>query len=215
MHYNVEVFVQQFPIVKRFVYHLTYYRELLNLHRTLQLKSEFWTCTIDAHLLQAAILWCMIFGAHGCNPVHWKKLSEGESKELEESFRQGLLAQTGMTEAKWKNYWDDMTDFRNKYAAHRELDYEEPVPEFDSALKVAYYYDRWIREVISPDIFEEPPLERFAEALKQSVTPLICQLFECTRQYNAAEHLTPIRPPLSRGRRVRVTGAGRPPRGDR
>jgi hypothetical protein len=50
----------------------------------------------------------MIFGSHGCNHVHWKKLSEDESKELEESFRQGLLAQTLMTEADWKKYWNDL-----------------------------------------------------------------------------------------------------------
>ena len=28
MRYNAEVFTKQFPLVKTFVYHLTYYREL-------------------------------------------------------------------------------------------------------------------------------------------------------------------------------------------
>lgn len=54
------------------------------------------------------------------------------------------------------------SDFRNEYVAHRELNYKKPVPYFDPALEVAYVYDGWIRDIISPDVFEEPPLNEFA-----------------------------------------------------
>ncbi len=75
MEYDTDVFREQFPIVKTFLYHLTCYRELHRVYQDLDLKSEFWTHTIDAHLLQAAILWCMVFGSNGCHPSDNKPLT--------------------------------------------------------------------------------------------------------------------------------------------
>jgi len=183
MEYDTDTFENQFPIVKRFVYHYIYYEELFN--ASSELESEFWAHTINAHLLQAAICWCMVFGSHGCNPTHWKKLSICESsKGLRSSFRQGLLEHTGITLQQWENHWEDMNYFRNNHASHRELNYDRPVPEFSLALKVAYFYDKWIRKVISPDIFEEPPLEESARALGNTIRPLINRFMEYTKQYN-------------------------------
>lgn len=75
-----------------------------------------------------------------------------------------------------------MINFRNKYAAHRELEYASPVPNFDTALAVAYYYDNWVREVIFPDTFAEPRLESFALSLQKSAVPLIERLLVATAQ---------------------------------
>lgn len=55
MEYNVDVFRKQFPIVKMFLYHSTCYRELNRINQDLDLKSEFWKYTIDAHILQAVV----------------------------------------------------------------------------------------------------------------------------------------------------------------
>ena len=183
MKYNAAIFCVQFPIVKLFVYHLVYYRELWDLYRQLRLKSEFWLYTIDAHYLQAVIQWCMVFGADGCNDTHWKNLSDKDSQNLRDSFRKGLFETTELTPERLDEYWNQMTDFRNRYAAHRDLDFKEPVPDLSNALKIAFFYDRWIREVISPDIFEEPPLEESAERLQQTVRPLLNHLLDQTKQY--------------------------------
>ncbi|MBM4274706.1 MAG: hypothetical protein FJ134_09655 [Deltaproteobacteria bacterium] len=172
MQYNDKVFMSQFPIVKRFIYHLVYYREIYKVYNKHKLQCEFWTHTIDAHLLQAAILWCMVFGSDGCNPTHWKNLSKSNYDELKTSFRNGLPANTGLTLHEYHQYWEKMIEFRNKYAAHRELNFNKPIPNFDVALKIAYYYDNWIRGVISPDIFDEPPLQESASKLKLRVEPL-------------------------------------------
>jgi len=96
MNYDPDVFVIQFPIAKRFVYHLVYHRVLRTAYQNYGLECEFWTHAIDAHLLQAAILWCMIFGSDGCNPTHWKNMSQVQSEELKNSFREGLT-QGGIT----------------------------------------------------------------------------------------------------------------------
>ena len=176
MNYEPEVFRNQFPIVKWFVYHLIYYRVLSEGQREHRLQNEFWTLTIDAHLLRATINWCMVFGSDKSNPTHWKRLSITKSEALYPSFREGLYDATGLDGSRWQEYWKGMTDFRNKYAAHRELQFASPVPNFDTALVVAYYYDTWVRRVISPHTFAEPTLESFALSLQQSVAPLLRKL---------------------------------------
>lgn len=180
MKYESDVFKNQFAIVKWFVYHLTYYRILSKGYREHQLQNEFWTLTIDAHLLRAAIDWCMVFGSDKTNPTHWKRLSITDSKLLNESFREGLFRATGLDRNTWQQYWKSMTDFRNQYAAHRELEFSSPVPNFDTALAAAYHYDDWVRRVISPDTFAEPTLKSFAISLQKSVVPLVEKLLEVT-----------------------------------
>ena len=179
-HYDPDVFRNQFPIVKKFVYHLTYYRTLLTGYRERGLQDEFWTLTIDAHLLRATINWCMVFGSDKTNPTHWKRLSVKEPQKLYKSFRGGLSQETGLNVQQWQRYWNSMVDFRNKYAAHREWNFSKPVPNFDIALAVAYHYDNWVRKVISPDVFDEPPIEEFAISLYRSSTQLIGKLFGVT-----------------------------------
>lgn len=182
MNYNEDVFMTQFPIAKRILYHLSYYRALHNAYQKHGLECEFWTHTIDAHLLQAAILWCMIFGSDGCNPTHWKNLTSDQSDELKRSFRDGLPKSTGIDWKHWKKYHKEMVDFRNKFAAHREPEYKEAIPNFDIAFKVVYYYDHWIREVIAPDVMEEPLLEK-TETKLEAMEPLIDSLIEDTKAY--------------------------------
>jgi len=181
MEYNVDVFREQFPIVKRFLYHLTSYRELYRVYQDLDLESEFWIHTIDAHLLQAAILWSMVFGSHGCNPTHWEKLCDQDLNTLQKSFRESLFKKASLTQETWDAYWKKMNDFRGGYAAHRELYYSKPVPDFKLAQEVAYFYDEWIRMVIAPDIFEEPPLEESVLRMQKEIRPLVTHFLSVTK----------------------------------
>ena len=91
MNYEPEVFRNQFPIVKWFVYHLIYYRALSTGYEEHGMQNEFWTLTIDAHLLRATIDWCMVFGSDKSNPTHWKRLYIAESDAPYQSFREGLF----------------------------------------------------------------------------------------------------------------------------
>lgn len=179
MDYVRKVFMNQFPLVKWFVYYLISYRILNNGNADCRLRNNFWIMTIDAHLLRAAINWCMVFGSRS-NSTHWTRLSVAAA-ELSQSFYNGLFQETGMDEERWQKYWKSMTVFRNKYAAHRELEpYTDPVPNFDTALAVAY--DKWVRVIISPDSFDEPPVRHFAKSLKNSVTPLVDMLLTVTQE---------------------------------
>jgi hypothetical protein len=179
--YDNTVFATQFPIVKRFVYHLIFYRVFSRAYTESQIQNEFWALTIDAHLLQATNLWCMVFGSDGCNATHWKHLAMSRSESLRQSFREGLVRQTGLSLPQWERYWKEMTDFRNGFAAHRELDFCDPVPNFNTALTVAHYYDEWVRRVISPDVLSEPLLSAFASGLIKATTPLAHRLLAATK----------------------------------
>ena len=184
IEYSPEIFVEQFPLVKLFLYHITYFREINDSYKTTQSKSVFWTYTINAHLLQATMTWCMVFGAEGCNQTHWKKLSSEECEILQSSFRNRLSESIDLSMEQWNDYWLKVTTFRNKYVAHRELNYDYPVPNFSNAIKVALFYDKWIRELISPDILEEPSLKDFVSDLKSSIRPLIDKILSVTKEHN-------------------------------
>jgi hypothetical protein len=178
MHYDRNVFRNQLPTVNRFVSHLTYYQILNKGYTERRLRNDFWYITIEAHLFAATMNWCKVFGSDDCNPTHWKKLSENQL----ERFRKGLFQETGLDEKRWHLYWTSMTDFRNKFVAHRELHFEPTPPNFDTALAAAYYYDEWVRKIISPDTINDPPLAQFRMSLEESVPPLVDKLLGVTEQ---------------------------------
>lgn len=72
----------------------------------------------------------------------------------------------------WDRYHKAMCDFRNKYVAHHEQGFSQPVPDFDTALQIAYAYDEWIRELIRPDVYTGPRLREEFEAWRRQATPL-------------------------------------------
>lgn len=135
--------------------------------------------TIDAHLLRAAIRWCNVFGADDASDIHWKKLSVLDSTSLENSFRDGVLRVTNLNWASWGTYWHEVTDFRNKYAAHVDLEFKGNVPNFDIALNVAYFYDQWVRdEVVEPHAMDDnPPLVNVINDFEKDLTMKLSALF--------------------------------------
>jgi hypothetical protein len=166
----------QYQVLAGFVHHLAYYRILSDAYTDISRKSEFWTRTIDAHLLRAVTDWCMIFGADS-NEIHWKKVVSDESTKA--SFRQHLMTVTGMSSAQWDSYWLSVTSFRNEYAVHRNnQDKHHAVPMMDMALKIAVSYDDWLRDVMQAD-FEEPSLrdryQRLIRTSKQTLAGVVCK----------------------------------------
>lgn len=168
MEYDENVFSSQYPIVKRYAYHYVIYKQLISIYHDFKIKSEFWSLTIDSHILQAVILWCIVFGSESNNITHWKKLSKN-NEEMKKDFKEGLLKKLNLTSEGWENYWKEILDFRNNFAAHRTLDYNKPVPFLDNTYRIALYYDEWIRKIILPDQFEEPPLEESCNIFKEKI----------------------------------------------
>ena len=145
----------QYQVIVSFVHHLAYYTVLKRCYDESEQESEFWTRTIDAHLLRAMIDWCMVFGTDS-NQIHWKRVAADD--EAQRSFRRHLLCAIDLTREQWETYWSDMTTFRNKFAAHRIVAPVYPsVPNMDVALLAATTYDDWFRISVTAS-FEEPSL---------------------------------------------------------
>jgi hypothetical protein len=67
------------------------------------------------------------------------------------------------------------------------LDFSEPVPDFDTALIVAYYYDKWVRQIISPATLAEPSLKLFAMSQRDLAAPLVDKLLSVTEEITLAD----------------------------
>jgi hypothetical protein len=196
MVYRKEVFVEQLPLVDCFARHLVHYRAVKSHLDDYRPRSPFWSDTCNAHLLQASIYWCMVFGSHGPNPTHLRHLAVNEADELQKSFRVHVLTALRIDEAEWKSYWVDMRSFRDKYAAHREPGFNQPVPLFDRALEAAFCYEEWVREIIRPDVVDGPPLRQLVPEWEKSVTVEVLAAFEAL---SAESRLAAARPrPIDR-----------------
>ena len=183
MKYDADMFTHQLPIVACFAQHLAYYRAAKPCYDKLNLKSPFWCATIDAHLMVAAIQWCKVFGSDGCNnSTHWKKTPTADVGAVQDSFRKTVLSEISFCRSEWDQYHKAMCDFRNKFVAHHELTFSEPVPDFDIALRIAYAYDHWMRELIRPDVYAGPRLKDEFENWCRQAEPLVEKAMNATVQ---------------------------------
>ena len=159
---------RQYEVLVRFIHHLAYYRTLSGAYMDLQLKSEFWKYTIDAHILRAIIDWCMVFGTDS-NELHWKKVAADDFAQC--AFRSHLLKTLGLSDEQWSKCRSNMMEFRDRYAAHSNVPCP-PTPMMETALRVVTTYDEWFRHSVSA-IFDEPSLqERYDRLMRTSAKPL-------------------------------------------
>lgn len=167
MKINEDLWSQnQYAVLADFVHHLVYYRVLSRFYNESQIRSVYWTKTIDAHLLTAIIDWCMVFGTDS-NEIHWKKVVIDEQYQC--NFRRHIRKLANLTKKQMDEFWFSMTNFRNKYAAHRTAATHYPaVPYMDTALIIATNYDDWFRLKVDAS-FAEPSLnERYERLLRTS-----------------------------------------------
>ena len=159
---------RQYKILVRFIHHLAYYRILGRAYIDLRIKSEFWTCTIDAHILRAIIDWCMVFGTDS-NELHWKKVALDDFTQS--AFRNYLLTEMSLTLEQWSECRSNMMHFRNRYAAHSNIPYP-PTPTMDLALGAVTTYDNWIRDSIVAALDEPSLQQRYDRLMLNSAKPL-------------------------------------------
>lgn len=147
------------------------------------MQSEFWTRTIDAHLLRAVIDWCMVFGTDK-NPTHWKNLPATNKNHHIKEFRRLLKMKADLSPVEWEDYWLKMLDFRDNYAAHRTLQETFPAPPcFDKALEVVFIYDWWLRKDMEYATMAEPPLQESYKELLLGVKPPLRELLRTSLLY--------------------------------
>jgi hypothetical protein len=64
MKYNLEVLSKQQHILASFVQHLAYARGIRAAMEAFTEPSQFWEATASAHLGQATVEWCKVFGTN-------------------------------------------------------------------------------------------------------------------------------------------------------
>lgn len=160
MSYDKKIFEYQYPIVTDFVRHLAYYRGLKSEKDRQEINSMFWAQTINAHLKSASICWCKVFGSEGPNDTHWKKTPTEDIVKAKARLSEKISVKLDASKDTLKLYHKEMCAFRDKFVAHCDLDNTPNVPQFDTALQIAYAYDAWVRDLIKPDFIDDSTLKR-------------------------------------------------------
>jgi hypothetical protein len=175
--YNAKIFANIYPEINKFLFHLATYRCLHSVIDSLAGYREFWVYTSDAHLEMAVISWCKIFGAYS-NQTHWIHLFGGNA-EIAEGIKETFHSQLqneGVSISSYTKYHKSILKFRNNYVAHRSMNYKDPIPNFDLAMRVTYIFDRWVREQIKPDFIDMDQLENLYNKYKVDIEKTL----ECT-----------------------------------
>jgi len=69
-----------------------------------------------------------------------------------------------------------MKNFRDVHVFHTELNKNYKIPKFDIAIEVAFYYDNWVREIISPDILKVMTLKKLSNEISENFIAEIAEL---------------------------------------
>lgn len=146
----------QFNLMERFMCHYISYKEIYSRREELMSGSKFWAQTCTAHVCEAVIIWCKLFGTRG-DETHWKKFIQDKSEQ--EKFKGILWEKLNFSEDNWTDYVEAMRKLRGKCIAHTELAFDRSsiipelfpadnvinLPELDTAVKVVKFYDEWAR----------------------------------------------------------------------
>lgn len=97
-------------------------------------KSNFWRITYNATLDIAVIDWCKLFGGYKETTHHMNCEERGIS-----DFTAQVLSECKLTEAEYKNLHSSIVTYRDKAAAHVDLDdWRIDVPYLSKAIDVTY-----------------------------------------------------------------------------
>ncbi|AJY76176.1 hypothetical protein [Paenibacillus beijingensis] len=148
--YHIDVIFKQIPLLRDFVYHYVAYKELYSRGRGPEGEEKFWTYIVNAHLSQAIINWVTVFEVVS-DQSRWNRmdLKLDPKRKTREEFVSDLLTHIQFTEQEWKQYWNEVSEFRDKFVAYGDILFEKPAAYLDIAYKAARFYDRWIREQVN------------------------------------------------------------------
>lgn len=155
---------------------LTYHRALKEVGAD---DSKFWL-HVRAQLIRTFVIeWTKLFGANS-NEIHWKKLVMEQP-----AFRDAALEKANLTENEWKDYWKQMTSFRDKVVAHLDAD-ELPgeVPDMTAARAMLIAGYQWVRgETIKAGVKHKGPkdLEAWSAELYDEARALVKKGVQATK----------------------------------
>jgi hypothetical protein len=97
-------------------------------------KSNFWRITYNATLDIAVIDWCKLFGTYG-ETTHYRNCVERGITD----FAAQVLSASNITATEYEALHKSIVDYRNRGAAHIDLDdWQVTIPQLSKAIEVAY-----------------------------------------------------------------------------
>lgn len=139
----------QMDLLYHFARSLAYYRAIHQDYHRIKRCQGYWCHTMNTNLLRAISDWCVVFGQDG-NESHWKNLSAEHKLEVNGEVRRVIKRSSGFSDQEWLDYWQKMCEFRSGYVAHRNPDFEAPVPHMDKAFDIATGPFEWLKEQLRP-----------------------------------------------------------------
>lgn len=139
----------QMDLLYHFTRSLAYYRTIHQDYQRIQRCQGYWCHTMNTNLLRAISDWCVVFGQDG-NESHWKNLSVEHKPEVTEEVKKVIKRSSGFSDQEWRVYWQRMCDFRSGYVAHRNPEFDAPVPHMDKAFDIAAGHFEWLKEQLRP-----------------------------------------------------------------
>jgi len=146
---NQQVLQIQMDLLYHFTRSLAYYRTIHQDYGRLKKGHDYWCHTMNTNLLRAVSDWCVVFGQDS-NESHWKNLSAEHKPEVTAEVRRVIKDSSGFSEQEWIEYWRSMCDFRSGYVAHRNPNFEAPVPHMTKAFDIAAGHFEWLKEQLCP-----------------------------------------------------------------
>ena len=164
------IFEEQVDVLFNYTRSYLYYK-IIGEHLNSLDGFDFWTHTMNTHLLNSIVEWCKVFGIDS-NESHWKKICIDNNHTFEESIRQRILTHTGFTPEEWFDYWKNFCEFRNEYCAHRNPERTLPVPIMEKSFNAASAYFNFIIDLI-PWNRRQENLEKLASLFSSEVKQVV------------------------------------------
>lgn len=105
-------------------------------------EKHFWNAVQNALGDNVIIYWCHLFGLRG-EDLHYSKFfdrpdvySVGDEFK-KEAIKQRILTSIGFDNARYKSFWEEVTNCRNTYLGHREIGAKGVYPDIGICEKMA------------------------------------------------------------------------------
>lgn len=137
-----KLFEKQMGIAIDFLIHYNTYLILKGKLNGFDKLKLFWTITNNAHVRLMISCWAKLYGSN-VEATHWTKLLNDDITK--EKYRNELYKSLDIKELEWENYWKAMKSCRDKFIAHTQFDFNDPIPNFGIAYKSIIFYIEWMK----------------------------------------------------------------------
>ena len=76
------------------------------------------------------------------------------TKKVKDDFTKRIYKSTNLDEGLYKKFRDDIKTLRDKYVAHRDLNWQNHIgnsPDFENALKIVTEYECWVNDLLQKE----------------------------------------------------------------